>query len=293
MSSTIKTSPWNVEVVTPSTSLISKFDEFDKTRSTAPKLRSFNRARKWISNLLKRDFKVPEAHKLRNIDSMMALEHMIDSLAMPGGMSYEEYLWSCLAPIQTQSVENSKIEAEDETFQDTTEESIEAVHEGKKPYKCNICDAQFEIETDLKNHLESDHGGKKVFKCYSCDSNFTLETDLHDHIGSVHEGKKPFECDFCDSDFISQADLKNHTRSVHDEKKPLKCNECEAHFEEETHLKHHLESIHLRRNMFKCNTCNVQFTLEEDLKNHIGTFMKERNHSNVVFVLSLLNWKLT
>ena len=180
---------------------------------------------------------MPEAHKLLNIDSMMSLEHMIDPLAMPEGVSYEEYVWPCLAPIQTQSVENSKIEADDETFQDATEEPNEAVHEGKKPYKCNICDAQFEIETDLKNDLESDHGGKKVFKCYSCDSNSILETFLHDHIGSVHEGKKPFECNFCDSDFISQADLRNHTRSVHEEKKPLKCNEFDSNFEEKNSSK--------------------------------------------------------
>ena len=82
--------PWSVKVVTPSESLIAHFDKWDMTKSNASKLRSFNRARKWISNLLKRQFKVPEAHKLRHIDTMNALQHMIDSTAMPGGMSYED-----------------------------------------------------------------------------------------------------------------------------------------------------------------------------------------------------------
>ena len=50
-------SPWTVEVVTPSDSLIAKFSEWDKTKSTASRLRSFNRARKWLSNLLKCSFK--------------------------------------------------------------------------------------------------------------------------------------------------------------------------------------------------------------------------------------------
>ena len=44
-----KLSPWNVEIVTPSPYLIKIFEDFDKTKSTAPKLRSFNRAKKWIS----------------------------------------------------------------------------------------------------------------------------------------------------------------------------------------------------------------------------------------------------
>ena len=42
-----------------------------------------------------------KAHKLRHIDTTKALEHMIDAIAMPGGISYEDYLRSCLAPLPT------------------------------------------------------------------------------------------------------------------------------------------------------------------------------------------------
>lgn len=90
--------PWTFKVVTPSDSLIANFEEWGKTKSIAPRLRSFNRAKKWISNLLKHPFKVPEAHKLRHIDTCIALEHMINATAMPGGVTYEDYLRSCLAP---------------------------------------------------------------------------------------------------------------------------------------------------------------------------------------------------
>ena len=100
-------SPWSVEVVTPSDLLISKFEEYDKTKSTAPRLRSFNRAKKWISNLLKRQFKVPEAHRLRHIDINLALQHMIEATAMPGGVPYEDYLRSCLAPVVVQQKEKA------------------------------------------------------------------------------------------------------------------------------------------------------------------------------------------
>ena len=94
--------PGTVDVVTPSDSLIAKFEEWDKTKSTASRLRSFNRARKWVSNLLKRPFKVPEAHKMRHIDTLNALENMINAMAMPGGVSYDDYLRSCLAPLPVQ-----------------------------------------------------------------------------------------------------------------------------------------------------------------------------------------------
>ena len=52
--------PWAVEIITPSTSLISKFENYDKTKSNASKRRCFNRARKWISDLLKHEFKIAE-----------------------------------------------------------------------------------------------------------------------------------------------------------------------------------------------------------------------------------------
>ena len=91
-----KISPWNVEIVTRSNSLIAQFEKFDKTKSNAPKLRSSNRAIKWrISNLLKREFKVPVGHKLQNVDLMMAFQDVIDSLAILGGVTYKEYLLSC------------------------------------------------------------------------------------------------------------------------------------------------------------------------------------------------------
>ena len=64
--------PWAVEFITPSVSLISKFEHWDKSKSNASKRRAFNRARKWISDLLKRPFGRSENEKLRHIDIVKA-----------------------------------------------------------------------------------------------------------------------------------------------------------------------------------------------------------------------------
>ena len=49
---------------------------------------------------------------------------------------------------------------------------IKSVHEGKKPFKGNICDAGFARRIDMKKHIESVHEGKKPFKCKECEAAF-------------------------------------------------------------------------------------------------------------------------
>ena len=40
---------------------------------------------------------------------------------------------------------------------------IASVHEGKKPFKCSICDYTFAQKKTLTNHISSVHEGKKAF----------------------------------------------------------------------------------------------------------------------------------
>ena len=108
---------WDVDVITPSESLINKFSNWDKSKSSALKLRSYNRARKWVSDLLKRPLIIPDSHELRNLDLINALEDMTDALAMPGGITYDQYLVSCLAPPRSQDSEQ-----DDDLFQDAEDQ---------------------------------------------------------------------------------------------------------------------------------------------------------------------------
>ena len=45
------------------------------------------------------------------------------------------------------------------------EENIISVHDERKPFKCEICDAYFENNANLKKHAKSVHEAKKTFKC--------------------------------------------------------------------------------------------------------------------------------
>ena len=89
--------PWKVgAVITPSVSLVNQFHAWDKTKALDKRMRSFNRAKQWISKLLSRPLSVPNTHKMRHEDLQNAVDHMVSAHAR--GLSHVDYLRSCLAP---------------------------------------------------------------------------------------------------------------------------------------------------------------------------------------------------
>jgi KRAB domain-containing zinc finger protein len=50
----------------------------------------------------------------------------------------------------------------------------------------------------LKVHVASVHEGDKPFNCDICNYCFSKRDKLKRHIASIHEGKKPLKCDICD-----------------------------------------------------------------------------------------------
>ena len=43
--------------------------------------------------------------------------------------------------------------------------------------------------------------GKKTYKCHICNKDLSTNTVLKNHIQEVHEAMKPFHCDICDNKF--------------------------------------------------------------------------------------------
>ena len=67
------------------------------------------------------------------------------------------------------------------------------VHEGVKPFKCDICGATFTRISKI--HKAAIHEEMKPFKRKIYTASFTNSRYLNAHILSVHEGKKPFQFD--------------------------------------------------------------------------------------------------
>ena len=74
-------------------------------------------------------------------------------------------------------------------------EEKEFVHEGKELdfdaeednlFSCYLCDAGFEDEASLRNHVEN---CGKIFYCAKCNGNFKSKQNLEEHVHLVHDEK--------------------------------------------------------------------------------------------------------
>ena len=81
------------------------------------------------------------------------------------------------------------------------------IHEGKKPFRCDICDYSCSQKGNMKTHVASVHVVKKPFKCDICDYSFSLKNIMKRHIITVHGGKKPSQ----------KGSMKTHVAPVHEE----------------------------------------------------------------------------
>ena len=76
-----------------------------------------------------------------------------------------------------------------------------------------MCGGKYQSGGVLKKHINSVHNGKKPYKCTICEHNCSTNTQLNVHISAVHEGNKPHKCLNCDASFAYGQELRKHEES--------------------------------------------------------------------------------
>ena len=184
--------------------------------------------------------------------------------------------------------------------------------ETNRPFKCEICDAEFETEKKLKMHLACvDHDNNDNVKCDICgtefsqkknmeihkrvhhkiepkssdigDSNETIppeipyNNDNNSHDNQVHEEKKLFRCAYCESNFDTLEELSSHHKQLHKDKRlRLKCSICTQSFLAKRSLTRHIKTVHEGIKPFKCELCNVGYYTNIRLRCHYQRVHKEK-----------------
>lgn len=112
---------------------------------------------------------------------------------------------------------------------------------GDKPYRCNVCGAQFNRPANLKTHSRI-HSGEKPYRCDTCGARFVQVAHLRAHV-LIHTGEKPYPCHTCGTRFRHLQTLKSHLR-IHTGEKPYTCDKCDVHFRHKSQLRLHLRQKH-------------------------------------------------
>ena len=81
--------------------------------------------------------------------------------------------------------------------------------------KCLHCDKSFPTQSKLRHHKSSVHDGVKPYPCDICGKGFTALWRLKDHISNVHERKKSFECSSCGYKSGMKGNMKKHIDGKH------------------------------------------------------------------------------
>ena len=160
---------------------------------------------------------------------------------------------------------------------DRLQEHISASH---SKHKCNWCEAKFDSDRNLKQHLNNNH----TLQCPKCVKVLTTQERLDTHMKNNHTVRNAV-CILCDLSFTSDLEINQHIQQEHYQL----CNECGSSFTTTSSLAEHVSLHHIHacdicevvmtnkhlldihyelKHTHTCYLCDSKFTAEEMLVNH-------------------------
>lgn len=128
------------------------------------------------------------------------------------------------------------------------------------------CEKSFTRPSLLTEHQDIVHLGKRPWKCDQCDAAFTKKVHLERHL-YTHTDERPFHCSYCNKGLITRQQLRRH-EVTHTKSFNCEYEGCEESYYKHSQLRAHILSVHLQK--LTCPQCSKKFQRPYRLKNHIS-----------------------
>ena len=130
--------------------------------------------------------------------------------------------------------------------------------EKKESFKCDMCNKLFIDKVNLNGHVKIVHDGHKPFKCNICQQYFLKNPT---RISTLYMKKrKTFECRVCRKRFSNNGNLKKHANALHEENGMIFKYALCAKYKKNDSLTYHISRIHEGLKPLKCEICVAYFT---------------------------------
>lgn len=82
-------------------------------------------------------------------------------------------------------------------FQQTRALAAHRVMHTERDFKCEVCGVNLKTLSAVTRHMNYKHPGVLPYKCQICQTAFPVETHYNDHM-NMHKGQKKHKCDNCE-----------------------------------------------------------------------------------------------
>ena len=150
-------------------------------------------------------------------------------------------------------------------------------------HSCNLCNATFSVQRELKRHLAKMHKNlddERKYICDICRKSYKRQGNLDNHQQVDHGIEKEAStqnniklCSLCSKYFTGMQSLKCHLRRIHGNQENVICSDCRKCFKDKNCLNNHVKNVHMVTND-QCGKCNKICKNKQAIEKHM-----KYNHS--------------